>query len=176
MYRTRAGTSFGLAMADNPDDPAASQELLSQADNEGNASDIPAGNAPDAPIVPAVRERQFRAKDVIKLCEFRGVTDLHTVEDFLFQLDLFFDAQSAAFDPEQCADALRHQLLTIVGCFPIGSVAAVWFRSLHSRGKFISYAEFRRLFVEQFRHEAIDLVTLQTRWEDASQRRTQKSL
>jgi hypothetical protein len=112
-------------------------------------------------------------KDAIKLSKFKGDTDKSTVDDFLFQLQLFFDAQPHTYNGECCPGALKNRLVVLVGCFPTGSIAAVWFRTMYRRGVFTSYEEFVNLFTAQFQQSASDLVSLQARWEDARQLRNQ---
>jgi hypothetical protein len=69
--------------------------------------------------------------------------------------------------------ALSSLLATIKGCFPPGTVAAVWFRSEYRANKFTSFNAFRNLFCAKCEQGASDLVALQGRWEEASQRRNQ---
>jgi hypothetical protein len=50
-------------------------------------------------------------KDAIKLYKFKGDRDKITVDDFLFKLQLFFDAQRHIYDVECCPVALKNRLL-----------------------------------------------------------------
>jgi hypothetical protein len=114
-------------------------------------------------------------KDSIKLLKFKGVSDLSTLEDFLFQLELYFDAMPGTYDFTVNPNALHHRFVVVVGCFPPGSVSAVWFRSMFKADKFESWHVFLELLYEQFARHAADLVALQNRWEHASQRRAQSA-
>jgi hypothetical protein len=114
-------------------------------------------------------------KDAIKLSQFKGDTDESTVDDFLFQLQSFFDAQPHIYDGECCPGALKNRLVVLVGCFPTGSIAAVWLMTMYRRGVFTSYEEFVNLFTAQFQQSASDLVSRQARWEDARQLRNQST-
>lgn len=112
-------------------------------------------------------------KDAIRLSKFKGDNDTASQEDFLFNLELFFEAQPHVYDESLNSNALRLRLVVLAGCFPPGSVASVWFRSLYRRGLLVSYEVFLQLFNEQFQQAASNLVSLQTKWEDARQLRTQ---
>jgi hypothetical protein len=114
-------------------------------------------------------------KDAIKLLKFRGDSDLSTLEDFVFQLELYFDAVPGTYNVAVNPDALRHRFVVVAGCFPPGSVSAVWFRSLYKAGSFTSWHVFLQLMYEQFSRHTADLVSLQNRWEHASQRRGQSA-
>jgi hypothetical protein len=139
-----------------------------QAAPEFNASAGAMSSHPAIALRPVALPR-----DSIKLSKFKGDTDSHALDGFLFQLDMYFDAQPSAYDPEYNPNALRMRLLVIVGCLPAGSVAAIWFQSLYKRHEFTSYEVFVDLFTRQFQHSASDLVGLQNKWEDARQLRNQ---
>ena len=106
-------------------------------------------------------------KDAAKLSKLKGDADKGTVPDFLFTLSMFFDAQPHAYDPVCNQHALRMRLVVIMGCFPTGSVALVWFRSMYRQGLFTSCDKILELFTVHFEQSASDLVGLPAKWEDA---------
>jgi hypothetical protein len=115
----------------------------------------------------------------MKLFKFKGDVDLSNASDFIFDLELYIDAtpglSSTMFEREIDSRALKSLLATISGCFPPGSVSAVWFRNAYRLNQFTSFPVFRDLFLAQFQQSASDVVTLQNRWEDAAQRRHQNA-
>jgi hypothetical protein len=118
-------------------------------------------------------------KDQLKLLKFRGDSDLSSVPDFLFNLELYVSALPG-FEPLLSDGPIdmrswRVLLATISGCFPPNTVASTWFRNGYQQGAFTSLHEFIRLFCCHFQQSASDLVSLQNRWEDASQRRNQSA-
>jgi hypothetical protein len=116
-------------------------------------------------------------KDPLRLPKFRGDNDLACAEDFIFALEMYIASQPALSnfvdDDSVHPEALASLLATIMGCFPPGSVALVWFRTCYRSGLFTSFRAFSDLFLGQFQQSAASLVTLQTKWEDAYQRRAQ---
>lgn len=155
----------------NPD--LAGESGAGNAARNAGTLDCIGGNVESATTGALVVPNVSLPKDALKLPKFKGDSDLHAVPDFLFQLEVYFDALPSTFEVHP--QALKHRLVVVVGCFPPGSVAAVWFRSLYKSGKFTSYETFCDLFIEQFQRHAADLVSLQTRWEDATQRRNQSA-
>ena len=148
---------------------------ISAAVDPGSGVATASGSGPD---IPSVRDSEAPRlpKDHLKLTKFRGDSDLANCSDFLFSLELYIDATpslAGVVSEPVSARAMSTLLATISGCFPPGSVAAVWFRNSYRQGVFTSFAAFSDLFLEQFQQSTSDLVALQNRWEDASQRRTQ---
>lgn len=167
---TRSGAQyFPVAMVDDaPVDPPADPPAAAAAAGAGAQADA-AGTS--AELSPA---RLFLPKDALKLPKFKGDTDTDTVEDFLFQLELYFDALPSQYG-DAVPQALRHRMLILSGCFPAGSVAAVWFRAHYTSQKFTSYTVFRDLFIGQFARHVASIVRLQDNWEAATQRRNQNA-
>jgi hypothetical protein len=200
---TRSGAVFRMSQQPDvpdsqPGSPQSQAEGLGAILNPGHDVDPVPGMAEQALDLPAVvehanldgvpvvavpaadnagRSRQLLPKDPLKLMKFRGDNDLSNVDDFLFCIEMYINAYPAL----ACAlneasvrpEPLRSALATIMGCFPAGSVALTWFRNNYRAGCFTSFETFSALFTAQFQHATSDLVTLQTRWEHASQRRGQ---
>lgn len=76
--------------------------------------------------VPSIDARPVNLpKDAIELASFKADHDKRSLEDFVFQLDLLFEAQPHVYDVARNPGALKMRLLVVVGCFPTGSVASV---------------------------------------------------
>jgi hypothetical protein len=103
-------------------------------------------NAVNPSVGRMIDFRPSLPKDAIGLLKFRSDADLSTLEDFVFRLELYFDAVPRSYEVAVNPDALRNQFVVVVvvvaGCFPPGSVSAVWFRSLYKAGIFSSWHVF----------------------------------
>jgi hypothetical protein len=177
------GTGEGLPNAQPAANSVSGDDLDSNVD--GSAHQGGAGSARadgDAPLPlgaiaanpnALVNASASLPKDALRLLKFKGDSDVDTLEDFLFHLELYFEALPGTYDLSGNPSALRHRLFVISGCFPPASVAAVWFRAHYTSDKFTSYAAFRNAFIGQFACHAASIVRLQDRWESAAQRRNQ---
>jgi hypothetical protein len=136
---------------------------------------VPAASGAPTSYAAMMDRRPALPKDSIRLLKFKGDSDIATLEDFLFQLDIYFDAVPGTYDYTVNPNALKHRFVVVVGCFPPGSVAAVWFRSMYKAGKFESWSVFLELLYEKFQRHSANLVSLQNRWGHAAQRRAQSA-
>jgi hypothetical protein len=179
-----AGTGGGLQNAQPAANPlsgdnidanveASSHQAGASARNDASDAALSAGAIAASGSQPVAR--LSLPKDALKLLKFKGDNDIDTLEDFLFQLELYFEALPGTYDLTVQPHALRHRLFIVAGCFPPASVAAVWFRAHYTSNKFTSYAVFRELFIGQFARHVASIVRLQDRWESAAQRRNQNS-
>ena len=88
---------------------------------------------------------------------------------FLEDITLYFEVFQF-FSPESERDAwLRRSALLRMTCFPEGSYARTWFSS-HFANNLI-FEQFAYDFTEQFVSSAVDLVTVQSQWTAAKQRK-----
>ena len=96
---------------------------------------VAAGGLPAAPVgedtLTGTNSVPFRGstlpKDAIRLSKFKGDNDTSSQENFLFTLEMYFDAQPHVYDETLNPNALRLRLVVLAGCFPPGSVASVSF-------------------------------------------------
>jgi hypothetical protein len=140
---------------------------------EGVEAAAAAGVNPAGAFPPEASRSVTIPRDAVRLGKFKGDTDTGTLDDFVFALNMYFESQPHVYDIRYNPSALGVQLVVILGCFPAGSVAAVWFRSMYKQGLFTSYERFLELFTAHFQLSASALIGLQAKWEDARQLRNQ---
>jgi hypothetical protein len=110
-------------------------------------------------------------RDAVRFGKFKGDSVTGTLDDFDFALNMYFESQPHVYDVRYNPSALGVQLIVILGCFPAGSVAAVWFRYMYKQGLFTSYERFLEFLTAHFQLSASALIGLQAKWEDARQLR-----
>lgn len=116
--------------------------------------------------VPEVRNRPL-PRDASKLPVFRGEElDIQQLEAFLIDLRRYFRVNHASFqvDPD---DALK--LAVIAQCFPLTSLARLWYDDAEST--FRSLDDFEAGLRENFAAGEANLIKLQQQWESARQGR-----